>query len=557
MHTINFDDDLDQDFLIDNSNNKCTQKCIENGINWAQTLGNTAKSGFKIIYTAIDKNDILNGNSLTYYVTKLYKQLMGETVFDTKILNGDKKLLNFYTHCSKNLSGSFSVMGVNPLDTKIQITTKMPTKFTGSEIRQYILSVTDETVRLNGDSINIHTMMEPFTKMKRPNRPITFLLPPKSIGFWVLPVANLKECLIFNDPIDGDEYFDGIMINNNSNEKSLFNKNNDIQRNQRQKTSSELLLQELIMETINRDYESRLLKRHLIVKKDSKHLQPITNNNVLTAATNPPPSRNKRFIIDTFNMNLNNDGNYFNLHDVTSAEGNNIKRDYRNTDGNNINKRSKRCILTKNSENGMRSKRSRKDYLSKLNDYRQNIRRIRKANKQSKKSLNNSQKQQPHQRHKRQITNGLSRLFEKFDLKKSQFNLNKPVGAAAPIASQSLFKLNSGVNNGLGVGIQPVRTIHNIFRINSAEKDLFKSSENKNLPNGDVYFEMAPDTPAIQRKNGYVESQPPNVQQNNYKNEYKHKDFPDDINLGHVPDQFFEYVYNEQNNLQSKHGNGK
>lgn len=94
-------------------------------------------------------------------------------------------------------------------------------------------------------------------------------------------------------------------------------------------------------------------------------------------------------------------------------------------------------------------------------------------------------------RSKRHI-NALSKLLEKFELKKPTFNFKPPS-----------FKLSAAA-------IPPITAVHDIYSVNSAERKVFSSVENPDLPAGDVHFDVeelangAPN-PAIAGYNG-----PPN-----------------------------------------------
>lgn len=235
----------------------CGLECELEGIRWANILGSSAQNGFDVVFQRIDKFDVMNP-SLSYYVSLLHKKLMGEKVFDTKILNGDKLSPKYYTHCAKNMSGSFSVMGVNFADHKTKISTKLPSKYTGSEVYQYTLNVDGGVVLFNGVPVNINSDFQPIVKIKKQNRLTTFNLPPRSIGFWVFPLANLKQCSTKSEV----EMVPSV-------KEQLFN---DIASSSR--TASEKLLHELISEIIEIDSvrdEAKRTKRHATVKKDSTH----------------------------------------------------------------------------------------------------------------------------------------------------------------------------------------------------------------------------------------------------------------------------------------------
>ncbi|KAJ6634250.1 Heparanase [Pseudolycoriella hygida] len=237
----------------------CLRECELRGIHWANILGVSAQNGFKVVFQNIDKSEVMNP-SLSYYVSLLHKKIMGGKVFDTKVLNGNSLSPKFFTHCTRNVSGSFSVMGVNPADYKTTISTKLPSKYTGLQVYKYVLNVQDGQISFNGIRVNISTELHPIVKIKKPNRLTTFTLPPRSVGFWVFPLANLKQCSI---PFD----------TNNVPSESDFELS--------PRTASEKLLQELISEIVQIDEtknEIKRTKRHAVVKKDSKHMHRVKRN---------------------------------------------------------------------------------------------------------------------------------------------------------------------------------------------------------------------------------------------------------------------------------------
>lgn len=197
--------------------------------------------------------------SFNYYITLLHKKLMGQKVFDTRQITGDRTTSHFYTHCTRNMSGSFSLMGINMKNTKLTASIKMNIKYIGTKINQYILTVINGTVLLNNEPIQINSNIEDFVKIKRFVRPINVILPEFSIGFWTFPLANLNECTNFDD---SDEDW-GVQT-----EVKI----------EKQKTAVDNLLHELIMENIER--ENKRNKRHLVVKKDSNSLNQRTKRSI-------------------------------------------------------------------------------------------------------------------------------------------------------------------------------------------------------------------------------------------------------------------------------------
>lgn len=213
------------------SNGNCYMSCMAKGLKWAQTLGDASRSGFKMVYTPIDQNEWFKP-SLTYYTTLLHKRLMGETVLDTKILNGNRFDAHVYSHCTRNVSGAFTIYGVNTVAEKASVLAKMPPMRAGTEYMEYVLTVNSDNgkVQLNGNDIVEDMPLNPVIKSKRFNKPALLSMPAHSVGFWVFSKATLPECERAHD-VDQTRY------------------------TRLGKTSSEQLLQDLIQEEIQREDE--------------------------------------------------------------------------------------------------------------------------------------------------------------------------------------------------------------------------------------------------------------------------------------------------------------
>lgn len=213
------------------SNGNRYMSCMTKGLKWAQTLGDASRSGFKMVYTPIDQHEWFKP-SLTYYTTLLHKRLMGGTVLDTKILNGNRFDAHIYSHCMRNVSGAFTIYGVNTAAEKSNVLAKMPPMRAGTEYMEYVLTVNSGNgkVQLNGRDIEEDMPLDPAVKSKRFNKPAVLLMPAHSVGFWVFSKATLPECERALD-VDQTRY------------------------TRLGKTSSEQLLQELIQEEVQREDE--------------------------------------------------------------------------------------------------------------------------------------------------------------------------------------------------------------------------------------------------------------------------------------------------------------
>lgn len=392
---------------------------MKEGLNWAQTLGDAARNGFKVIYTPINKNTWYE-SSMSYYTTLLHKRIIGQTVFDTKIFNGNRYDTHFYAHCTKNMSGSFSIFGVNAADTVLDITAKLPFR-SGTQFVEFILTVgVNGQVFLNGAEIIEPTVLTPMARSKLPGKSALLSMPAHSIVFWVFTGASIPECA--------------------STDEISF----DIDRPE-EKTSSEQLLQELILETVARDEGKTTLKSGLLAMDDSNvNAIPRSTQTTNLASAKMANARHRR------------DTNSIGKHSEYNAIETNVAGD-ENDAALNKQSRDKRFIGDVNFANRI------------YNDIDDLKRAHLLAPFKNKMGI-------PSKRMKREV-NMLRNLFDKFELKKPVFNFKTPS-----------LKLSA---RGL---IPSISTVHDVLNPSSdqyyQEKQIFEPVENPELPTGDVHFEM-------------------------------------------------------------------
>lgn len=250
---------------------------MKQGLNWAQTLGDAAKNGFKVIYKPINKQNWYE-HSMSYYTTLLHKRIIGQTVFDTKIFNGNRFDTHFYAHCTKNMSGSFAMFGVNAADSSVDIAAKLPFR-SGTKYIEFVLTVgANGKVHLNGAEIVEPAVLTPESRFKLPGKGAMLSMPAHSIAFWVFTEASIPECT--------------------STETISFENDQPPQR-----SSSERLLQQLIVEAVAKDENIadnentiKRTKRHTILKRDE--LNSIDKHSEYNAIdmNDAMQTRDKRFI---------------------------------------------------------------------------------------------------------------------------------------------------------------------------------------------------------------------------------------------------------------------
>lgn len=445
------------------SNEKCYMSCLVKGLKWAQILGDASRSGFEMVYAPIDQYEWFK-SSLTYYTTLLHKRLMGKTVLDTKIMpNGNHAEPHVYSHCTRNMSGAFTIFGVNTVDTRTKVLAKMPPMRAGIEYMEYVLTVNSANgkVQLNGYDIVDGMPLNPIIRTKRVNKPAFLSMPPHSVSFWVFTKATLPECERAHDA--------------------------DRTRSPRLgKTSSEQLLQELIREEISRDEQ---LERNSIERsKSTGRVRRDIHNHIA-----------KEQKLNTINRNVNGNENGIQKRNRRSIDGHVAAARLRRS-GNLKN-------LIYNEMDLMKRRHIHLPFVAKMD--------VAIGSKRSKRHIN-----------------ALSRLLEKFELKKPSFNF-KP----------SSFKLGSAA-------IPPITAVHDIYSVTSAERKVFNSMENPELPAGDVHFDVeelanGAALPANANYNNGAENVAADVQAVPIVNEHIHGMAQEGLNAQVPPEVYYESLFGD------------
>ncbi|XP_001358544.4 uncharacterized protein [Drosophila pseudoobscura] len=162
-------------------------------LRWAQTLGDAASSGFDVIFKRMSLVDF-ERPTFSLYVTALFKKVMGSRVFPARPLNLFAPSNKLYTHCANAVSGGLAFMVVNTEDQPMTITVRSMTRLASSEIWQYVLSGLDGRVQLNNVRLTLNSTLRPLIKANDASKPLQLITPSMSVGFWVLPTADLEHC---------------------------------------------------------------------------------------------------------------------------------------------------------------------------------------------------------------------------------------------------------------------------------------------------------------------------------------------------------------------------
>ncbi|KAL7727758.1 hypothetical protein ACLKA6_008090 [Drosophila palustris] len=162
-------------------------------LRWAQTLGDAASGGFDVIFKRMSLEDFERPN-FSYYVTALFKKVMGSRVFPARPLNVFAPSNKLYTHCANAVSGGLAFMVVNTEEQPTTITVKSLSRLSTSDIWEYVLTAQDGRVRLNNQKLTLNYTLRPLVRPKDASKTLQLITPSMSVGFWVLPSVNLEHC---------------------------------------------------------------------------------------------------------------------------------------------------------------------------------------------------------------------------------------------------------------------------------------------------------------------------------------------------------------------------
>ncbi|XP_067619705.1 uncharacterized protein [Eurosta solidaginis] len=252
------------------SNSKTNMEDINEVLHWAQTLGEAASSGFDVVFRRINQDD-LEYPSPSFYATMLFKKLMGSRVFPARPFTIFLRTSKVYTHCANTISGGIAFMIVNTDDEQKQVSIRSTTKLPGEEYWEYIMTFKKTNAYLNNEKLSINSTLTPEIKTKSANKALQLNTPGQSIGFWVLPNAEVEHCQFTE--IDIDE------LEPESEEEKVIHKRH---------SSADKLLQQLIQSTAlsnsaptksnhrGRRYATHTSRvKHVVLENNEGHMQTL------------------------------------------------------------------------------------------------------------------------------------------------------------------------------------------------------------------------------------------------------------------------------------------
>ena len=166
---------------------------VMQGLKWAQTMGDAANVGFETIFKTLTLDD-LETPKYGFYITALFKKIMGSRVYPARPLSVSRRPNKLYTHCANMVSGGLAFMVVNKNEQSLQITVRSQNRIQDTEVWQYTLTMTDDHVMLNNKKISVNSTLIPEIRRKPNKSMLQLQTPGMSVSFWVLPEADLEHC---------------------------------------------------------------------------------------------------------------------------------------------------------------------------------------------------------------------------------------------------------------------------------------------------------------------------------------------------------------------------
>uniref|UniRef100_A0A1B6D4U8 Heparanase n=1 Tax=Clastoptera arizonana TaxID=38151 RepID=A0A1B6D4U8_9HEMI len=203
---------------IAESQANCYNGEFSDALIWARRLGTAARLGFYVFMHNI-QDFAFNQPTPDFWVSLLYKNLVGRAVLDTRVLSGNRTTLQVFSHCTaveeiplepiiaENFAyerGSITLFGSNSLDEPIKISLASLVK--NEKVHLYVLtggsngSDRSRVTLLNGQELKLSPsgdlpVLSP--KVRHTNRNIVYTVPAKSVFFIVLPEAKVRTCTTY------------------------------------------------------------------------------------------------------------------------------------------------------------------------------------------------------------------------------------------------------------------------------------------------------------------------------------------------------------------------
>ncbi|XP_058523091.1 heparanase [Ochotona princeps] len=182
------------------------------GFMWLDKLGVSARMGMDVVmrqvlfgagnYHLVDRNFEPLPD---YWLSLLYKKLVGSTVFTARVKGPDRSKLRVYLHCTnvnhpRYKEGDLTLYALNLHNVTKRL--QLPSHLFNKQVDKYLLKpagsggLLSKSIQLNGQTLRMVDDQTLPTLIEKPLRPGSSLgLPPFSYGFFVIRNAKVAACI--------------------------------------------------------------------------------------------------------------------------------------------------------------------------------------------------------------------------------------------------------------------------------------------------------------------------------------------------------------------------
>ncbi|XP_049281490.1 uncharacterized protein LOC125762907 [Anopheles funestus] len=179
----------------------CCKSCVQDGLEYARTLGEAARGGISAVFQSLQRDDIQQ-YTFNYLVALLYKQTVGHKVFPVHFnmdpSNENTSPMSVYAYCTRNRTGSLTLMVVNDEhDGATNVTIQLMTRSLSSPVELYLLTVQDGQPMVNNRPLEVSSELlqpEPVRAVTTLTHGVSFYVPAEAILFAVVPGVQIREC---------------------------------------------------------------------------------------------------------------------------------------------------------------------------------------------------------------------------------------------------------------------------------------------------------------------------------------------------------------------------
>uniref|UniRef100_A0A182VS35 Heparanase n=1 Tax=Anopheles minimus TaxID=112268 RepID=A0A182VS35_9DIPT len=179
----------------------CGKSCVQDGLEYARTLGEAARGGISAVFQPLRRNDIQQ-YTFNYLIALLYKQTVGHKVFPVQFpmdsSDMDTIRMSVYSYCTRNRTGSLTLVLVNgEQDGATNVTIKLMTRSLSSPVELYLLTVQDGQPTVNNQPLEAGTPLphpDPVKAVTTLTHGVSFYVPSEAILFAVVPGVQIREC---------------------------------------------------------------------------------------------------------------------------------------------------------------------------------------------------------------------------------------------------------------------------------------------------------------------------------------------------------------------------